>query len=713
MNEPLAHLKEDGSEQTLQDHLTGTAILAEKFAEPFGAGETARLAALVHDIGKSSEAFQRRLHGSSERVDHSTAGAKELIKLGQVEAAFAVAGHHGGIPDGGNHLDVADMPTLAGRSKRSVEPYTVPEYSLLPNPVPYKKTGFEEAFYIRMLYSCLVDADFLDTEKFIRGEQPRSNSDPILELLDKVRQKADSFLSAPETKPINHVRNQILKCCISSGKKESRGLFTLTVPTSGGKTLSSLAFAMEHAVRQGMDRIIYIIPYTSIIDQTAHIFTDLLGENNVLGHYSSADFFLQEGEDLSGTDYEYLLASENWNIPVVITTAVQFFESLFSNRPARCRKLHNIANSVLIFDEAQTLPTDYLIPCVASILELVKHYRTSAVLCTATQPALDELLQTLDPGIKLNEICPRELSTNSALQRTTLKQLGVLSPNGLADLMLQNEQFLCVVNRRATAQQLYSLLPEEGSYCLTTLLCPADRRKQLEEIRERLKSGLPCRVVSTSLIEAGVDMDFPVAYREETGLDSILQTAGRCNREGLRAPEQSKTYIFSLENVKPPAMLAQNLNAFRRASRNWPDNLQSPEAIEDYFSFLYALKGEQALDQKNIMDAFRNGIGGCVFPLAQVAEKFSLIESPSKTVYIPVRKGSALCKSLLKHEYGKNLFRQLGMYSVGVYPDYYDALLLEGALEEAGDEAVLSDLTRYDDKIGLLLDGNSNDNFII
>ena len=715
--EYLAHISKDGRRQTLEAHLANTARLAETFAKPFGAEAEARLAGQEHDDGKATAAFQRRLAGSVERVDHSTAGAQYLLRLGHPEAACAVAGHHGGLPDVGNRTDTADSATLCGRSKRSIEPWA---RVLPPLPAPPHrpcKTPFETAFYTRMLFSCLVDADYMDTEAFMNGaEPPRGGQASIPELLSRVQRKAKEWLSAPADRDINRIRNGILQTCIDAGRSSERGLYTLTVPTGGGKTFASLAFALEQAAALQMKRVIYIIPYTSIIDQTVQIFSDpeLLGAENVLGHYSTADFLMKESDEMTELDYRRALAAENWDAPVIVTTAVQFFESLFSNRPSRCRKLHNIANSVLIFDEAQTLPLDYLTPCLAAIAELVTHYRASAVLCTATQPALDDQFRHLAPELNIREICPDSPSLYEALRRTTLRELDAITEDALADRLGKTKQVLCVVNRRKTAQELYAALPEEGSYCLTTLLCAADRREKLVEIRNRLDNDLPCRVVSTSLIEAGVDVDFPTAYREKAGLDSILQTAGRCNREGNNSAEESDVYLFSLDGIPAPQMLRQKLSVFHEVEQRYPDAMQSPEAIHCYFSALYPLKGADQLDQKGIMDAFARGIQGAALPFAQVAEKFRIIDANTRTIYLPIGAGAALCERLRRQEYSRALFRQLGLFSVEVYETHYQALLRAGAIDPVDDRAaILIDLRQYDPMLGLKLTVEEGAAFLI
>ena len=708
----LAHISEDQTRtQTILDHLNGTAELAKAFAAPFGAESEAGYSAQLHDIGKYSDAFQKRLRGGPP-VDHSTAGAQAALQTGNVPAALAIAGHHSGIPDLGNPHDTADDSTLQGRSKKKVEDFS--RWNQEVTPVPWSLPSWllrspdnlTMAFFTRMLYSCLVDADFLDTETFMNGAPaPRGIGEPLSVLLEKVRSQAERYLHAEAASPVAQQRNAVLSACIERGKTGKPGLYALTVPTGGGKTFASLAFALEHAVAQKMSRIIYVIPYTSIIDQTAQTFSDLLGEENVLAHFSGVDYKLAEKDDLTPTQYRQLLSSENWDAPIVVTTAVQFFESLYANRSSRCRKLHNIANSVVIFDEAQTLPNDYLKPCISAIAQLVEHYHTTAVLCTATQPALGPLFRELDPHLTLQEISPDPALLYEVLRRVTLRDLGTLSTNALCEQLSAAPQVLCVVNRRKTAQELFAQLPDEGSYCLTTLLCAADRRRQLDEIRLRLKQGLPCRVVSTSLIEAGVDVDFPLAYREIIGLDSLLQTAGRCNREGKYPREESIVSYFRFEGIPLPQMLQQPVSALNTTLRKHAV-LDTPDSIHDYFADLY--RSRASLDKKTILSAFQNGIQGCMFPFAQVAEQFHLIETPTRTIYLPIDEGAELCATLRNGSISCALLRRLGIYSVECYDKQFQVLYDVGALELLPNgAAVLLDESKYSRQTGLSMDVES------
>ncbi len=709
----LAHISEDHTRtQTVREHLENTAALAAEFARPFGGEEAARLSGLLHDIGKYSRGFQERLHGGRV-VDHSTAGAQVSQKLRQTSAAFAIAGHHGGIPDGGSRTDTAGQATLFGRLKRALPDCSAwqSEIRLPQGPVRHPdflrhSSPFAQFFYTRMLYSCLVDADYQDTETFMRGSAaPRGGHASLPELLALLERYIEAQGWWNATTPLNQKRSEILKACFAKGASFPQGLYTLTVPTGGGKTVASLAFAFSMAVKLQMQRVIYVIPYTSIIDQTAGKFQEILGAENVLEHHSGAEYLMQtdaaNGSSLSV--YRKVLATENWDVPVVVTTAVQFFESLYANRSSRCRKLHNIAQSVVIFDEAQTLPVPYLRPCVAAIAELVQHYGVTAVLCTATQPKLAPLFQE-SGGLTAQEICPDRQALSGFFRRATFQNAGTLNEEALANELGAARQVLCVVNRRKTAQALYQSLPREGSFCLTTLLCPASRKQKIAEIRTRLAQGLSCRVVSTSLIEAGVDLDFPAAWREEAGLDSILQAAGRCNREGRRPPEQSLVKIFRLEGAEPLSLLRTNIAALHAAEKKHSD-LASPSAADTYFDYFLKLKGRNELDRQQILKSIEEGHCGSVFPFAHVADSFRLIDSPTTAIYLPIGEGAGLVNQLRAGLHEKGLYRKLGQYAVSVYPQHLEALEAAGAVERLDSGCyVLTRTDCYDPDTGLQLE---------
>lgn len=703
----FAHKREDGTLQTVEEHLMGTAAFARAFGEDIGMPDEAEYAALIHDIGKYTPGFQKRLLENGGKVDHATAGMQEAIHAKHPQAAFAIAGHHTGLPDMGTAADTEDEATLRGKMKRKVGA-KIEDYAAFrsfikvspPEPLP-AQDPFGDFLRTKMLYSCLVDADWLDTERFVEnGAIERGAGEPM----EVLAAKLDAWVNAQgwkrpasrEAMTLNEMRSDIFFTAMDQAALPA-GLFTLTVPTGGGKTTASLAFAIRHAIRHGLRRVIYVIPYTSIIDQTAKKFREILGAENVLEHHSQIKFEQTDDAPLSGTARRLALATENWDAPLIVTTSVQFFESLFTNKKSPSRKLHNIARSVVIFDEAQMLPAPYLKPCVAAIARLSRDYRVSAVLCTATQPALNEMLHSFSSGMPVRELAPDPARLNAAFRRTTLRMAGPMNDDALASELNLLDQALCVVNAKRHAQALFQKLKPEGAYQLTTLLYPAHRERKLEEIRQRLSDGLPCRVVSTSLIEAGVDVDFPAVYRAFSGLDSILQAAGRCNREGRRRQSDSVVTVFEPEDT-PPMMFKPNIGAARAAMQEFADPA-SLDAIQEYFSILYANKGER-LDTREILKLADR------YAFATVGAEFKLIEENTRGVCVLFRdeEARALERRLRAGERTRALMRALGRYTVNVYDSHFKALVGAGAIERVDEDIYLMTARNaYDDGLGLTL----------
>ncbi len=710
-----AHVRESANDnkkyQTVAQHLTGTAELCRGFAAAFGADADGELAGLAHDIGKCTEEFQNRLLNDGPIVDHATAGAMACAVRGSRYVSACVAGHHGGLPDFGNMRTARkDDGTFYGRLLKGRDEQCLGRCGdsgvTLPPPTvsaAQKLTPLQASFWMRMLYSCLVDADFLDTEQFMNGERGRGGYDDIPTLLARLQAYIEPW-QQPKTE-LNRLRCEILNTCIRASSKP-KGIYTLTVPTGGGKTVTSLAFALRHAVEHGMRRVIYVIPYTSIIDQNAQVFRDILGSGNVLEHHSGVQFDLFDGAPAK--DVRKALATENWDMPVVVTTAVQLFESMYAARSSQCRKLHNLANSVIIFDEAQMLPLPHLRPCVAAMASLAEQFHSTVVLCTATQPSLDDLLHTYAPDRPVTELCPQTAALYDRFRRVTFRRVGTLTDEALAEHLGGQRQVLCIVNSRKAAQSLYALLPPEGSYHLSTLMIPAQRQALLVEIRERLRRDEPCRVVSTSLIEAGVDVDFPAVYRELAGLDSVMQAAGRCNREGKRPADESVVTIF--ERTELPPLLFQTAIGAAREALEEDREPAAPETMARYFHSLRGLTGD-VLDKQGVIKAFTQGIEGCEFPFRTVAETFHLIDQNTYTVYIPYGEGATLLRQLQDGECSKGLYRKLGRYAVSVYDKHFQALHHAGALLTArevptldDDSAILTDLTLYSETMGLSLE---------
>lgn len=705
MNMLLAHgaTDEHPEGQSIEAHLKGTGELAETFAAEFGAAANGKLCGLAHDIGKYSDEFQLRLRGG-KKVDHATAGAIECFKIKAAFEAVCVIGHHSGLPNVGHKdADTTESQTFFGRKLRA-EQGGIPDYRKNWNghialPQDYFRPsgrGFATAFYIRMLYSCLVDADYIDTETFMNGDAGRGNYEPLSALCDKLTAYISKWNNP--TREIDILRQKILNSCIEKASAP-RGILSLTVPTGGGKTVASMAFALNHAAANSMKRIIYVIPYTSIIEQNAKVFRDILGQENVVEHHSSVSYELSENAD--ELEYRSALATENWDAPVIVTTAVQFFESLYANRSSKCRKLHNIANSVIIFDEAQMIPSNNLRPCVAAIAELVRAYNATAVLCTATQPAIDEMLLEYSKKESVVELCPDVDGMFEKFRRTSFEKEGRLTTDELVSRLESQQQVLCIVNTRKFAQEVYEALPSEGRFHLSTLMCPVHRKQKLDEIRERLKSGKTCRVVSTSLIEAGVDVDFPRVFREMAGLDSILQAAGRCNREGKRSAESSIVTVFESEN-KVNKLIAVNRDAAEETVRDWTQP-NTTSTIERYFkAYRDFLRND---DKSGVITASEKGISGCGLPFEWIAKEFKLIDQNTFTVYISVGEGKELISRLREGERSRELYRKAGMYSVSIYENHFNALINAGAAEPFGDDAaILTDLSLYSDEKGLATD---------
>jgi len=698
--------------QDLAEHLRNVGSVAAQKAGFFGASDLARVAGLLHDIGKYSDEFQRRISGNAIRVDHATRGAMlavERYKLVGMLLAYGIAGHHAGLAngsEGGERTALRDrlkglgLPPLKDDWRRDI---VLPEQVAPPKLIPHKDRGmFQAAFFARMLFSCLVDADYLDTEAFydrvaLPGQPNDRSASRALEApsLQALRVRLDAYLSGfAADSDVNRVRADILAHTRQAARR-APGLFSLTVPTGGGKTLASLAFALDHAIEHGLRRVIFVIPFTSIVEQNAAVFRSALGdlgEAAVLEHHSTfvaAPLPRSDAERYQARE-KLRLAMENWDAPIIVTTAVQFFESLFAARPSQCRKLHNIAGSVVILDEAQTLPLKLLRPAVAAIDELARNYRSSIVLCTATQPALNA--PDFRGGLEnVRELAPNPPELFRRLDRVRVRHVGTLDDDALAAQLRELDQVLCIVNNRRHARALYQTLADQpGARHLTTLMCARHRSKVLSEVVERLKAGEPCRLVSTSLIEAGVDISLPTVYRAEAGLDSVAQAAGRCNRNGERAAELSEVRVFATVNSDwaPPPELRQFAQAAQEIMRQpqFRDDPLSPSAIEAYFRLLYWQKGDKELDAANLL-------GLCVesridsLPLETLAAKFRMIDTVQMPVIVPfdddARRG---IESLRYAEKSGGLARALQPYLVQLPHNGFDALRKAGAIQPVAPE---------------------------
>ena len=663
--------------QQLSEHLMNVANRASSFAESFGAKDWALLLGENHDLGKGTNQWQAYLRQANNLIDefskyddghpsHAFAGAQWLYShskdVGKL-LAYCIAGHHAGLPDwdGGE----AALQRRLGQQLHDVTyPCTLPNFPKQP-PITFEpdRLGFHFQFFIRMLFSCLVDADFLDTEKFINEKEKAEHRGkyPSVDVLHHVFWKNFDEMrkGADQTQLVNQQRELVLADCLQAAEQEP-GLFSLTVPTGGGKTLSSLAFALNHALEHKKQRIIYVIPFTSIIEQNAKVFRDILGSDCVLEHHCNF-----HPDDL---DWQAKLASENWDAPIIVTTNVQFFDSFYASKPSKCRKLHNIANSIIIFDEVQAIPVEKLEPCLEVIKELSLNYGVSTVLCTATQPAI-HYSESFASGLKnVREIVQDIPQLFSALKRTKEIYIGELDEQEVAALLLEHKQVLCIVNTRDQALDIFNALPDsDENIHLSALMFPLHRTEKLNEIRERLNpvNSQPCRVVSTQLIEAGVDVDFPSVFRLVAGIDSIAQAAGRCNRNGLSDTPQ-KVSVFNLTKESGCSFFRDASQSAMKLFEPFAGRFTHPDCIREYFADLF-WKNEDRMDEDGIVDKCRRG-QSLEIQFREIAE-FKMIKSATEPIIIALDDVSlGLVRSLEFTKYKRGVLRKLQQYSVQIYP---------------------------------------------
>lgn len=710
-------------------HLNKVAWWTARFAEAmFTAGsEEAKagrawgyIAGLWHDLGKFAPAWQSYLRSKSDihrdevtgRVDHSTAGAQHAGTRGAFYRllAYVISGHHAGLPDG-QSLEGAGS-SLEARLQKVVEPWTAEVITSLPNelPPPPLTRGLPErehqvAFFTRLIFSCLVDADFLATEAFM--SPAAANLRPVWppDILDRMEHALDRHLAGFPTPSgvVNRARADVLADCRRAAEKPP-GFFTLTVPTGGGKTLSSLAFALRHALTHGLRRVIYVVPFTTIIEQNADRFREAFAELEAELGFSPV---LEQHSNLEPKRATELnrLTSENWDAPLVVTTSVQFFESLFAARTSRCRKLHRLARSVIILDEAQTLSVSLLSPCLSALRLLREDGRASIVLCTATQPALtcrEQFRIGLTNAVEISGNVPQLFQV---LRRTEISVLGKKSDAELANLIMKYPTSLTVVNTRRHAAELFAALRlRRWSFHLSAQMCPDHRIKTIRVIRKRLKRyGKPCRVVSTQLIEAGVDLDFPVVFRSLAGLDSIAQAAGRCNREG-RLPGLGQVFVFESEHPIPRGHLRQTADTARPLLR--ADDLTAPTTIRTYFENLY-WKRSAEWDARQVLPEFRLRSDLLGFGFRTAAGKFRMIEQEMESVVVPYgHEHAAFIDKLRYQEFpGRDLIRRAQRRSVQLHPSTFAALLGAGHVRPIDSDGRFHELTDprlYHPQLGLL-----------
>lgn len=676
--------EQSGRWQPLAVHLRNVAALARHFADPLGLAAEAELAGLLHDLGKYAYRFQERLRNAAIRgINHWTAGARKAADLRAPLVDYVVEGHHTGLP-AFCALQQALKKMEAAESRRELTgcAEALPDLErrfesdglrLPPPPARVREPAFAAALRARMLFSCIVDADFLDTEQHFYPQTARERALPPLQAELALQILLKHLLAKPSAGPVNQLRRRLLEDCLKAAEKPP-GLFTLTAPTGSGKTLASLAFALRHIVRHNsalaaddprkFRRVIVVIPYTSIIEQTAAVYREVFekqfGPDYVLEHHSAVAPRERPEDRERDAEEERMrrarLAAENWASPLIVTTSVQFFESLFAHKPSDCRKLHNIARSVVIFDEVQTLPARLAPSLLSAVFLLTRDYGVTALFMTATQPAFDRVaLQILPRDCNWQ---PTEIASDPAAFAETLRRTRIQLPkpqdstpwNAIAKELAAHHQVLCVVNSTKDARALFQMLPSEGRFHLSARMCPVHRQETLADIRRRLDPQVnePCRLVSTQLIEAGVDLDFPIAFRALGPLDSIIQTAGRCNREG-RHPERRPVIVFRPERGGMPpgayrAAAAKTEEFLNRCSD--PQNrLQQPDFYAEYFAELYRLQGPEKAEADKVFEL------SAKFDFPAAADACRLVDDETRPVLVKWQQGAELAEKLRREKH--------------------------------------------------------------
>lgn len=752
--EIIAHITENGKVQTLSEHAKAVAELASGFAAEFNNADWAAAAAMWHDLGKAHPLWQKYIRGEGQRtVNHSEAGAQyaycnmQTRKPLEKTISYLIAGHHAGLPDwyagsGKNLKSIFDRNDYE-------EIIKIPEIKdicdfKLPSSMPFGLNKpspdlFEHLhLWVRMLYSCLVDADFLDTERFMNPEQFKLRGKFVD--LTELKKRFDVYMNEKtahtQASRLNEIRVGVLASC----RKKARckpGFFSLNVPTGGGKTLSSMAFALEHALVHNRRRIIVAIPYTSIIEQTAKVYkygTDvdalieeykkqdkyLFGEENVLEYHSNFDFDKKNEADIL---QRQKLASENWDAPVIVTTNVQLFESLFNAHSAHCRKLHNIVNSIIILDEVQMLPPDYLKSILSVLRGLVEYFGVTIVLCTATQPAFEG---TIGSDTARFDGIPRDLITpiidNPAELTKELKRIKINTDyvrekipdwKSLADKLCDFEQVLCIVSTRKDCRDLHALMPV-GTIHLSALMCPEERSEIISDIKNKLRNGETVRVISTQLVECGVDMDFPVVFRALAGMDSIAQAAGRCNREG-NIKDLGVVYVFSPPSRIPSGLLRKGADATKSILEKYDYKVElTPELYKEYFKLYFGSVND--FDKPDFESAMKKESKYENFQFRTLSDAYHLIDSSYQGSVIirytspkTGKSNAALIDKLIAARPDRKLLRALGKYSVNLPLKEITQLLEKGRLIQPFDDIAVyvqnqTDRNLYQPGLGLVAD---------
>ncbi len=719
--EYIGHTSDDGRKQLLLDHLNGTSKLCRENANEFWA-DIAEFVGQIHDIGKYTSGFQKRINGAENiRVEHAICGAKEVAKappksyVPMIE--YCVAGHHSGLPDGGTKVDGEEDSTLHGRMKRKTGDYSAYENEVK---LEYPKDNLRElfdvsnqreiierySFFTRYLFSCLTDADFIDTERFVTPNTDRGIDGDFQKAYEKVCEKLNSFkieTKLQESRSI--IQEQVYKSVESNAN-----VYTLNMPTGSGKTLCSIRAALKTAIENKKKRIIYVIPYVSIIEQTAKVFEDIFGDVlPVLQHHSNYDFDDDKNEDENEITSEKLKRScENWDAKLIVTTNIQFFESLYHYKGRRLRKLHNLADSVIIFDEIHMLPIDYIQPCLRAIGYVTKYLNSTAILMSATMPNYDKFMERYMSGVKI-ENAVKDTSLFNVFDKCRYEYIGKCELASLAEKAQEYDNALIIVNKRKTARELYDIC-SGNKYHLSTYMTPLHRSEIIAKIKEDIKNGINTTVISTSLIEAGVDLDFKAVFREIAGIDNVLQSGGRCNREGKM--DMGDVFVFETDGgnyqTKKKSDIIIRANITRNLFEEF-ENISTDKCIKEYYGRLLNYK-EKKIEENTITAIMGNDLRIDGIPFRTYAESFNFIDNQVIGIVIPCDENRGLIKELKD---GKlSVKRNLQRYSASVNKDEFKELFQIGIIEtlDCG-VCILANTDYYKSDVGLTLE-NDVDCFI-
>ena len=684
----FAHVDNKGRKQTLEAHLEGTAQLAASFAVD-ELKSAAFYLGRIHDIGKCRPDFQRRLNGEKIRCEHACCGAAEIMKNGGLASyllAYCAAGHHSGLQNGGAKNDSPDDGTLHAALNKDASDYlpegerfrcSMPDMKPLINMISDGTRNISEciersAFFTRYLFSCLTDADFIDTERFCSPDADRSVKGDFAKALEKVDGELAKFKCDTAVRTARKsLQEQAFSAC------QYGGIHIMNMPTGSGKTLCSIRLALQKAVSEGKKRIIYVIPYTSIIEQTADVFTGIFGDVlPVVQHHSN--YCPDEDESSDITEDKLKKVCENWDAPLIVTTNVQFFQSFYHRKSSRLRKLHNIADSVIVFDEVHMMPVPFLQPCVRAVGYAVKYLGSEAFFLSATMPDFAELFHKYAKGCDYDELI-RDKTDFKMFRNSQIWYLGEITWDRLAQMSEENESTLIIVNSRKSAGKLYDMCRETDRkvYCLSTYLTANDRSALIAEIRELLEEHKPVTVISTSLIEAGVDLDFGAVYREIAGLDSILQSAGRCNREGTRS--DCFTNVFISEDGMPSrGDIGIRANISKQLLESGND-VAEPAVITEYYDRLFECMKDQIAE--NTISAGVQSLDA--IPFKDYSERFDkMIDGDTIGIVIPCEENKELLESLDSGD--RSVLRKLRRYTATVHYNEFRDLLERGVISDSG-----------------------------